>query len=97
MKEINDELMDKLLHMARLEFSQEVRLEMKEELNKMTEWLKKLTEIDTEGIEPMTTMTTETNRLREDIPQAPLSSEQVLSNAPDRSSHYFRTLSVNKD
>ena len=91
MKEINDALMDKLLHMARLEFSEKAREEMKKELNKMTEWLQKLREVNIDGVTPLSTMTKEANKLREDLPQPPLAAEEVLSNAPERSSHYFRT------
>lgn len=91
MKEINDVLLDKLLAMARLELSKEGREEMKEELNKMAEWLQKLGEVDTDKVVPLTTMAREVNRLREDIAEGPLATEQLLSNAPDRSSHYFRT------
>ena len=97
MKEINDELMDKLLYMARLELSEEARVGMREELNKMTRWLQKLGEVDVRGVEPLTTMNMETNRLREDVPMPPLPISKVFRNAPDRSSHYFRTPTVKKE
>lgn len=96
MKVIQDELMDKLLHMARIELSREAREEMKKELNKMTVWFQQLNEVDVEGVLPLTTMSMETNRLREDVPSPPLPASRVLQNAPDRSSHYFRTPTVKK-
>ncbi|MEM7362294.1 MAG: Asp-tRNA(Asn)/Glu-tRNA(Gln) amidotransferase subunit GatC [Bacteroidota bacterium] len=97
MREINDELMDKLLYMARLELSQQARVTMAEELNNMTRWLQKLGEVDVRGIEPLTSINVESNRLREDVPMPPLAVSKVLANAPDRSSHYFRTPTVKKE
>ena len=94
MTEITDQLMDKLLYMARLEMSPAAREQMKKELNTMVNWLHQLRELDTNDITPLTTMSRETNKLREDIPVPPLSAEQALHNAPDRSSHYFRTPAV---
>ena len=96
MKEINETLLDKLLYMARMELSREDRKEMEEELNKMALWLKKLGEVDVEGVLPLASVTVECNRLREDVPEPPLPAEKVLINAPERSSHYFRTLTVKK-
>lgn len=97
MKELNDALIEKLLYMARLELSQKAREEVKEELKKMTKWFQKLREIDTDGVLPLMTMTREVNRLREDLPEVPLSVEQTLGNAPERSSHYFKVPVVHNE
>ncbi len=94
MTEITDQLMEKLLYMARLEMSPAAREQMKKELNTMVNWLHELCELDTKDITPLTTMSRESNKLREDIPAPPLSAEETLHNAPDRSSHYFRTPAV---
>ena len=96
MKVINDALMNKLLYMARIELSSEARAEMEQELDKMTVWLQQLSEVNVDGLSPLTTMSTESNRLRDDVPQPPLPASSVLYNAPDRSSHYFRTPTVKK-
>ena len=97
MQEINDNLLDKLLYMARLSLSENERIAMKKDLAKMTKWLKQLEEVDTKACLPITSMTQELNRFREDIPEKPLPSQALLHNAPDRSSQYFRTPSVQKN
>ena len=94
--EINEARMDKLQYMARLQLSPAHRLKMTKELNVMAAWIRKLQEVNTEGVTPLATLTTESNRLREDVPKEPLSPARVLHNAPGRSSHYFRTLTVKK-
>ena len=90
MATIDDQLMDKLLHMARLELAEAQRLEMMNELNKMTTWLQKLSHVNVDNIQPLISMGQSYNRLREDTPQKPLQPSSALHNAPGRSSQYFR-------
>jgi aspartyl-tRNA(Asn)/glutamyl-tRNA(Gln) amidotransferase subunit C len=53
-----------------------------------------LNEVDTEGIEPLTTMSHEVNALREDVVKNQLSKEEVLKNAPKKDSDFFRVPKV---
>jgi aspartyl-tRNA(Asn)/glutamyl-tRNA(Gln) amidotransferase subunit C len=50
----------------------------------------KLNELDTNDIEPLIFMSSEINRLREDIPVVSISHEEALRNAPKKDSDYFR-------
>ena len=58
------------------------------------DWLEKLKEVDTENVEPLTTMSHEINVLREDEVKEHLSHERALKNAPKKDSDYFRVPKV---
>ena len=84
----------KLAHLARLEFSEEKEQEMLGDLNKILNWVDKLSELDTENIEPLTHMTAEVNVMREDVVQNTITHEEALLNAPKKDSDYFRVPKV---
>ena len=84
----------KLAHLARLEFSEEKEQEMLGDLNKILNWVDKLSELDTENIEPLTHMTAEVNIMREDAAQNTVTHEEALLNAPKKDSDYFRVPKV---
>jgi aspartyl-tRNA(Asn)/glutamyl-tRNA(Gln) amidotransferase subunit C len=57
-------------------------------------WVEKLKEVNTDGVEPLTTMSYEVNVLREDEVKEHLSHERALKNAPKKDSDYFRVPKV---
>lgn len=87
--EITDELLDKMARLARLELKGEERAQIKADFQKMLNFVEKLQEVDTTGIEPLFHMTEEVNHLREDKPSLPLSKEEALKNAPESDGTYF--------
>lgn len=60
------------------------------DLSHIISWAEGLNEVNTEGIEPLETMSCEENILAEDKPTPPLSHQQALKNAPKKDSDYFR-------
>ena len=60
----------------------------------MVEWVEKLREVDTDGVEPLTTMSSEVNVLREDQVKEHLPHERALLNAPKKDENYFRVPKV---
>ena len=50
----------------------------------------KLSEVNTEEVEPLIFMSTEVNVLREDFPVISISQKDALKNAPKHDSDYFR-------
>ena len=61
---INRELLDKIAHLSRLEFDEKDAEKMMQDMTEIVEWVEKLKEVDTEGVEPLTTMSHEINALR---------------------------------
>lgn len=94
--EINRETLLKLAHLARLHFSTESEKEMLQGLNDMINWVEKLHEVDTEGVEPLTNMSQEVNSWCEDAIGGDLTREQALKNAPKKDSEFFKVPKVLK-
>lgn len=91
---INRELLDKIAHLSRLEFDEKDAGKMMEDMTEIVNWVEKLKEVDTEGIEPLTTMSHEVNALREDEVREHLSHERALLSAPKKDADYFRVPKV---
>ncbi|MEI8116751.1 MAG: Asp-tRNA(Asn)/Glu-tRNA(Gln) amidotransferase subunit GatC [Flavobacteriia bacterium] len=87
---ITEELIDHIAHLARLEFQGEDKVSIQKDMERMIEFVDKLSEIDTENVEPLIFMSEEINRLREDEPKVTVSHEEALKNAPKKDSDYFR-------
>ncbi|MCH8233111.1 MAG: Asp-tRNA(Asn)/Glu-tRNA(Gln) amidotransferase subunit GatC [Bacteroidetes bacterium] len=93
---INDELLDKLARLARINIPESDKEKMKAELSEIVTWMEKLSELDTDDVEPLTNMSEEVNRWREDSPQPHLDREIALKNAPSHESGYFKVPNVLK-
>lgn len=93
---INEEILEKTCRLARLEIPADKRTQMLGDFQKMLDFVQRLEEVDTEGVEPLIHMTEEVNRLRDDIPQAPLDREAALKNAPARNESFFEVPKVVK-
>jgi aspartyl-tRNA(Asn)/glutamyl-tRNA(Gln) amidotransferase subunit C len=91
---IDKELLYKIAHLARLEFDEKDAEKMMADMSEILTWVEKLDEVDTTGVEPLTTMSHEVNVLREDEVKEHLSHERALRNAPKKDSDYFRVPKV---
>jgi aspartyl-tRNA(Asn)/glutamyl-tRNA(Gln) amidotransferase subunit C len=91
---INRELLDKIAHLSRLEFDEKDAEKMIKDMSEIVEWVEKLKEVNTEGVEPLTTMSHEVNAVREDEISEHLSRERALLHAPKKDADYFRVPKV---
>ena len=80
---IDRALLDKIAHLARLEFDEKDAEKMMKDMTAIVDWVEKLKEVNTDGVEPLTTMSHEINALREDEVKEHLSHERALFNAPN--------------
>ena len=94
--EVNDALVDKLAHLARLEFNAAEKEEIKHDLQRMIVFVEKLNELNLEGVEPLLHMTNEVNMLREDEVKGSISREEGLKNAPLHDEQFFKVPKVIK-
>jgi aspartyl-tRNA(Asn)/glutamyl-tRNA(Gln) amidotransferase subunit C len=94
--EINDAMVDKLAHLARLQFNEEEKKEIKRDLQKMIVFVEKLNELNLDGVEPLLHMSDETNVLREDEVKGSISREEALKNAPLHDEQFFKVPKVIK-
>ncbi|MDG1276749.1 MAG: Asp-tRNA(Asn)/Glu-tRNA(Gln) amidotransferase subunit GatC [Algoriphagus sp.] len=91
---IDKDSIKKIAHLARLEFDESSAEKMSKDMSQILDWVEQLNEIDTENIEPLTTMSTEVNVMREDKVANQLSHSEGLKNAPKSDSDYFRVPKV---
>jgi aspartyl-tRNA(Asn)/glutamyl-tRNA(Gln) amidotransferase subunit C len=92
--EIDDNLIDRLAELSRLDFTREDKSAIKADLQKMLNFIDQLKEVDVSGVEPLVFMTEEINRYREDEPSHEISKAEALRNAPKRDSDYFKVPKV---
>jgi len=91
---VNRDTLLKVAHLARLELDEAEEARMLDSLNDMVEWVGKLSELDTEGVAPLTHMSMETDVLRADEVKGEIAREQALRLAPDQNGESFRVPKV---
>ena len=79
----------KVAKLARIAES-EARLEpLARELNGIMQWIEQLGEVDTTGVEPMTSAVAQTLPMRDDVVTDGADAARVLSNAPRSDQGFF--------
>jgi aspartyl-tRNA(Asn)/glutamyl-tRNA(Gln) amidotransferase subunit C len=94
--EVNDAMIEKLAHLARLKFNDAEKQEIKTDLQRMIVFVEKLNELDLEGVEPLLHMSDEVNVLREDEVKGSVSRLEALKNAPSHDEQFFKVPKVIK-
>lgn len=89
-------MIDRLAHLARLEFSREEKKELMHDLERMIEFVEKLKEVDTTNVQPLLHITDAVNVLREDEVKQVISKQEALLNAPLTNGDFFITPKVIK-
>ena len=94
--EVNDTLVDKLANLARLQFNATEKEGIKNDLQRMIQFVEKLNGVDTTGVEPLLHMSEQVNVLREDAIKGSVSREEGLQNAPVHDNEFFKVPKVIK-
>ena len=94
--EVNDALVDKLAHLARLKFDVTEKEAIKNDLQKMIQFVEKLNELDTTGVEPLLHMSDNVNILRADEVKGSISRQAGLQNATVHDEEFFKVPKVIK-
>jgi aspartyl-tRNA(Asn)/glutamyl-tRNA(Gln) amidotransferase subunit C len=91
---IDEATVEKIAHLARLEFDGAAKTKIIEDMNNMLAFVEKLNELDTSNVEPLIYMNDEVNVLREDDVIHDITQAQALKNAPKHDSDYFKAPKV---
>lgn len=83
-----------IAELARLRFSEDEMVTMTTQLNSILHYVKKLNEVDTEGVEPLSGIHDEVNVLRDDVESRSIPTEDALRAAPDRDDRFFKVPKV---
>mgnify|MGYP000996468398 FL=1 len=93
-QKIDIKTVEEVAHLARLEFTEEGKADILNDMNRMLAFVDKLNEMDTDGVEPLIYMTDEKNVMREDESKDTLTQKEALKNAPKKDSDYFKVPKV---
>ena len=92
--EVNDTMVDKLANLARLHFDEAQKKAIKKDLQGMIQFVEKLNELDTTGVEPLLHVSGNINVLREDEVKGSISRAAGLKNAAVHDEHFFKVPKV---
>ena len=92
--QVDTQLVDKIAKLAKLKFDNEAKENIVRDLGDILKFVDKLSEVNTEGVEPQIYMIDETNILRRDAVVEEITHEEALSNAPLRDSDYIKVPKV---
>ena len=88
-KVITDATLEYIEALAELELSGEEKEAAKRDMGRMLDYVEKMNELDTTGIEPMSHVFDVENVMREDVVTNGDGSEDTLANAPERKDTTF--------
>lgn len=86
---ISDETIEYVGILAKLELDDEEREQAKKDMGKMLDYIDKLNELDTNGVEPMSHVFPVHNVFREDIVTNGDGQADTMANAPERKEDAF--------
>ncbi|MCD8223026.1 MAG: Asp-tRNA(Asn)/Glu-tRNA(Gln) amidotransferase subunit GatC [Clostridiales bacterium] len=87
---IDDETIEYVGILAKLELSAEEKEAAKKDMGRMLDYIDKLNELDTTGVEPMSHVFPVTNVFREDVVTNGDGSSDTLANAPQMKEQAFK-------
>ncbi len=92
--ELTKAQIEHVAQLARLQFSDEERDRFQDHLANILGYMDLLNEVDTEGVEPVTTVLPMENVYREDEVRSPLPKEDFLSLAPSSDHGHYKVPKV---
>ena len=75
--------------LARIAMSEDELARLEPELNNILGWIEQLSEVNTDGVEPLTAVIDQKLRLRDDVVTEGNIRDEVLENAPDHQHGFF--------
>ncbi|EDQ34035.1 aspartyl/glutamyl-tRNA(Asn/Gln) amidotransferase, C subunit [Hoeflea phototrophica DFL-43] len=79
----------RVAHLARIAVSEEEAARMEGELNVILGFVEQLSEVDVDGVEPMTSVMPMAMKKREDVVTDGSKAEDIVANAPETTDSFF--------
>ena len=89
-KIIDDETIENVCILAKLSLGEEAKAKAKQDMQKMLDYVEKLDELDTDGVEPLSHIFGDENVFRDDVVTNGDGSEATLKNAPEQKDGGFK-------
>ncbi len=86
---IDKETVVRIAKLARLEMDEDALEPMARELDNILAWVEQLDEVDTSGVEPLTSVASITLSTRTDTVAAGVARDELLANAPEADEGFF--------
>lgn len=86
---VDEQTVRRIAHLARIKLDDADVEPMMKELNGILGWVDQLAEVNTDGVEPMTSVVAQRLRWREDVVDDGNIQEDVLKNAPEAQFGFF--------
>jgi aspartyl-tRNA(Asn)/glutamyl-tRNA(Gln) amidotransferase subunit C len=87
---ISKEEIEHIALLARLSLPEEEKELFGSQLSNILDYMEKLNELDTKGIEPTSHVLPLSNVMRDDAPRPSIPKEEALTNAPDHTEKFYR-------
>lgn len=91
---LSEQEIRKVALLARLELSESEVAAFGTQLSKVLDYVEILSEVPTDGVEPMAHAVEQTNVFRDDLPRPPLPRDEALANAPKTDGKFFRVPAI---
>jgi aspartyl-tRNA(Asn)/glutamyl-tRNA(Gln) amidotransferase subunit C len=91
---VNNELIDRLSNLAKLEFNEQEKVAIATDLAKIISFIEKLQEVDTAGVTPLIYLNEDHGVMRADVRDQLITKKEALMNAPQRDSDYIKVPKV---
>jgi len=86
---VDAKTVQRIAHLARIAVADDEVERLKGELNAILAFIEQLSEVDVEGVEPMTSVTPMVMKKREDTVTEGEIPDLIVKNAPAREDHFF--------
>lgn len=87
--QINEATVKKIAKLARIKVTDEETKSLEGELNSILTWVEQLNEVDTDDVEPLTSVVETTMKKREDVVTDGGYAQRVTKNAPLSEDNFF--------
>ncbi|PZQ15022.1 MAG: Asp-tRNA(Asn)/Glu-tRNA(Gln) amidotransferase GatCAB subunit C [Ancylobacter novellus] len=86
---VDENTVRRVARLARIAVADDEVAKLKSELDAILAFVEELSELDVEGVEPMTSVIPSAARLRDDVVNDGEDAEKVLMNAPSREGDFY--------
>jgi aspartyl-tRNA(Asn)/glutamyl-tRNA(Gln) amidotransferase subunit C len=86
---VDADIVRRVAHLARIAVAADEVENLKGELNALLAFVEQLSEVDVEGVEPMTSVTPMAMKVRQDVVTDGDAADAIIANAPEREHHFF--------
>jgi aspartyl-tRNA(Asn)/glutamyl-tRNA(Gln) amidotransferase subunit C len=87
--QVDAAMVQRIARLARIKVTEEEARALEKELSGILDWVKQLDEVDTSGVEPMTSVIPMALKQRPDVVTDGGIADDIVANAPAREDHFF--------